>query len=353
MNQEYKEYLVNQILAGVIRIKVDGKRFYLEQPTRLQKCISYELYQDTLSDCRYDGFLTSKSAKSFLSSSNIFTSEDQDSLDKLNKDVEECQFQLYTSRLNSEKVRFVRKTLIKVRKLISESLQNKHCLDYVTLEGYASYIKNQYIVHCGLRNADGSRVFADEFSLEKDYKLLEKVISEMTRSVISEKQLREIARTNPWRSYWGAAKEDVFGAPSADMTDNQKALILLTRMYDNARENPECPDDDVFEDDDMFDGWMTFVTRKRKKEKKEQEVDKMLPPKQRNAQELFLVSNSKDVQTINDLNGMHARMTKKQRKKVIEQKGSARDSDFLDNKLKIQQQVNRDFISNVKGKYNG
>ena len=91
-------------------------------------------------------------------------------------------------------------------------------------------------------------------------------------------------------------------------------------------------------------------TERIKKEKKEQEIDKMLPEKQRNAHELFIVTKQNDVQAVNDMNGIQARVTKKQRQKVIEQKGSARDSDFLDNKLKIQQQANRDFISHVKGK---
>lgn len=350
MNQDYKEYLVNQILAGIIRIKVNGKRFYLEQPTRMQKCISYELYQDTLSECRYDGFLTKKSAKSFLRSSNIFTAEDQENLTKWYDDIEECQFQLYTSRLNADKIKFVRKTLVRIRKLISEALQNKHCLDYVTLEGYAEYIRSQYLIHCGLRNEDGTHVFSDKFCSEKNYSLIEKVISQTTSSMITETQLREIARTNPWRSYWGASKDDVFGIPAGDMTDNQKALILLTKMYDNARENPESPDDDVFEDDDMFDGWMAFISRKRKKEKKEQEIEKMLPPKQRNARELFIVTQEKDIQAVNDMNGMQSKMIKKQRKKVMEMRGSAKDSDFLDNRLQIQRQHNQDFINTVKGK---
>tara|TARA_Y100000401_G_C8311609_1_gene220048 strand:+ start:101 stop:1153 length:1053 start_codon:yes stop_codon:yes gene_type:complete len=350
MNQEYKEYLVNQILAGITRISVDGKKFFIKAPTKLQKCVAYEVYQQAVSDCRYEGFLTKKAAKNFLNSAGTFTLEDAEDLEKWHKDIEECQFQLYTSRLNAQKCKFLRKTLVKLRKGISNLTGYKHSLDYVTIEGYADYVKTQYIIHCCLHNEDGSRVFTDNFSSEKDYKLIEKTMLELSKTSIGEKDLREIARTNPWRGYWTASKEQTFGVPSSDMTETQRALVLLTKMYDNAHENPEAPDEDVFEDDDLFDGWMLFVNRKRKKEKKEQEIDKMLPEKQRNAHELFIVTKQNDVQAVNDMNGIQARVTKKQRQKVIEQKGSARDSDFLDNKLKIQQQANRDFISHVKGK---
>lgn len=350
MNQEYKEYLVNQILAGITRIRIDGKRFFIKAPTKLQKCVAYEVYQQAVSDCRYEGFLTKKAAKNFLNSAGTFTFKDAEDLKNWQKDIEESQLQLYTSRLNVERSKFLRKTLVKLRKGISNLVGYKHSLDYVTIEGYADYVKTQYTIHCCLMNEDDTPVFTDSFSSEKNYKLIEKAMLELASSALGENALREIARTNPWRGYWTASKEQVFGLPSSDMTETQRALILLTRMYDNAHENPDAPDEDVFEDDDLFDGWMLFVNRKRKKDKKEQEIEKMLPEKQRNAHELFVVSKQKDVQAINDLNGIQARVTKKQRQKVIEQKGSARDSDFLDNKLKIQQQVNRDFINHVKGK---
>tara|TARA_A100001201_G_C4063335_1_gene193411 strand:+ start:72 stop:1124 length:1053 start_codon:yes stop_codon:yes gene_type:complete len=350
MNQEYKEYLVNQILAGITRINISGKKFFLKAPTKMQKCIAYEVHQSVVSDCRYEGFLTKKTAKSFLNSAGIFTFKDAEDLSNWQKDVEECQLELYRSRLNADKSKFLRKTLVKLRKGISNLNGYKHSLDYVTIEGYADYVKTQYMIHCCLMTDDGNNVFTDDFSSEKDYKLIEKAMLELASASLDESKLREIARTNPWRGYWTSSKEQAFGVPSSEMTESQRALILLTKMYDNAHENPEAPDDDVFEDDDLFDGWMLFINRKRKKEKKEQEIDKMLPEKQRNARELFIVAKQDDVQAINDMNGMQSKMIKKQRKKVMERKGSAKDSDFLDNRLKIQQQQNQDFINTVKGK---
>jgi hypothetical protein len=351
MKQEYKEYLVNQILAGVTRISIRGKKYFLQSPTKLEKCFAYEMYESALSDCRYEGFLTRKAAKSFLSSAAIFTREDNSSLDAWHKDIEEAQMQLYLSRLNSEKTKFLRKTLRKLRAMTKKAIEAKYCLDYSTDEGYALYIKTQFVIHAGLRHNNGTKVFTDTFSSEKDYKLIEIAMGEISKATLDERTLREIARTNPWRSYWSSSKEGVFGIPACDMSDTQRALILLTKMYDNAHENPEAPNEDVFEDDDLFDGWMTHVTRTRKKDQKQSEIDKMLSPKQRNAKELFVVTpDEKGAKEIDDLNDIQSKAVKRQRSKTIERLGTAIDAQFLDIKLERQKASNEGFKSHGKGK---
>jgi hypothetical protein len=93
-------------------------------------------------------------------------------------------------------------------------------------------------------NDEGKKVFEKNFYEEQNYSLLEKAIVGFTECKVSEKKLREIARTNPWRSYWGASKEDVFGLAAADMTGNQRTLLMYSRMYDNANEHPDSPDDE-------------------------------------------------------------------------------------------------------------
>ena len=67
-------------------------------------------------------------------------------------------------------------------------------------------------------------------------------------------------------------KEEMFGIPSCDLSDDQKSVILYSRMYDSAYESPDRPTDEVIEDNDMFDGWMAKGRREADKERKSSAV---------------------------------------------------------------------------------
>ena len=69
---------------------------------------------------------------------------------------------------------------------------------------------------------------------------------------------------------------------------------MYSKLYDGAYEHPECPEDSVIQDDDMFDGWMIFQRRKREKSKTAKQVDSVIGAKQREAEELFIPSPNQD-----------------------------------------------------------
>ena len=102
-------------------------------------------------------------------------------------------------------------------------------------------------------------------------------------------------------------------------TDEQKTLVVLTKMYDSAYQHPECPPDSVFEDDDMFDGWMILQRRENEKTKNKNRTEKLLDGKKLNkAGEIFLVANSKEeAQNIYSLNDNNSRHIIKERENII------------------------------------
>ena len=100
----------------------------------------------------------------------------------------------------------------------------------------------------------------------------------------------------------------------------------------------ECPSDDVFEDDDMFDGLMIDQRRTREKEHKQKELDYMqnIPDK---AQEVFVFApNREDADKIYDLNDTAGRMKIKQRTEMIEKLGSVEAKDLPDTKMELRNQ---------------
>jgi hypothetical protein len=94
---------------------------------------------------------------------------------------------------------------------------------------------------------------------------------------------------------------------------------MFTKMYDNAREHSECPTDNIFEDDDLFDGWMILQRRENEKQKNKNRASKLLEGKNlKNANEVFLVAGSQDeAQNIYDLNDPVSRNIIKERNNIV------------------------------------
>jgi hypothetical protein len=79
------------------------------------------------------------------------------------------------------------------------------------------------------------------------------------------------------------------------------------------------PPDSVFEDDDMFDGWMIKQRRENEKNKNKNRTEKMLEGRKLDkAGEVFIMANSQEeVEQIYSLNDNNARHIIKERNKVI------------------------------------
>jgi len=114
-------------------------------------------------------------------------------------------------------------------------------------------------------------------------------------------------------------------------------------MYENSRESPDCPPDEVFEDDDVFDGWMISERRKMEEEKKKRRTEKSLPGKLDKAQEVFLMAGSKEeAENIYDLNDHENRQIIKERNQFIQYSNKKGDKEIAVTKLP---DIQRDIIT--------
>ena len=174
----------------------------------------------------------------------------------------------------------------------------------------------------------------------------------MDQESIPVEEMREIARTEPWRSSWSMGKEKVFGISVKDFNDDQKTIVSLSKMYDNAYESMECPPDDVFADDDMFDGWMIYQRRQREKERKQQDLDRVAGKNAGNAGEVFIVAESEqDVDRIQSLNDAGTRRQLQQKFNYIKsQDGTVKEKDLPDVKMDLRRQAAEQFKNSMRGK---
>jgi hypothetical protein len=347
MDLAQREGILYRIFSGTTRLLIDGKRYIFKNPTAEDKYTAQEMYQQEIKRNRYENWHTKKTVLNFLQEQDIFTQEDEDRLKKMEDDIEELKFQLFTSMLNVEKSKFIRLTLSRTRTIMSNLISAKGCLDHTTKEGYASLVKTQYLTSRSLFDEDSERLPNSACAPE----LIEKAMLEVSRSSVSQAELRELARSEPWRAYWGSSgKQGVFSGIPIDYTEDQRSLILYSKMYDGAYEHPECPDDDVINDDDLFDGWMIHQRRQREGDKKKKSIEASINEKQRNAEELYVVApDTKEANKINELNSPSAKNKRRRRDINLRKKGTMREAELPDKKQEIIMQANRQFADKFKG----
>jgi len=349
MDLPSKEFLLNRIFSGMTKIIINDVSYVAKHPTRLDRYRAQDLYRECIYKNRYENWYNKKTILKVLDENDIFLLEDEEKLKKLDKDEESLKVQLFESTLNLEKQDFIRKTLDRVRGVKRRLLTEKHCLDYLTVEGFGSLIKNQYIISKTLFYEDGDEVFTKSYLSEDDKSLIEAILFELGRLSLSSVQMRELARGEPWRGYWGVSKENVFGKAIVDLNDEQRNLILYSKMYDGAFEHPECPSDEIINDDDMFDGWMIYQRKQREANKSKKDVSSLIGEKQRNAEEIYLMAPTEaTAERIDNMNTREAQLKRRLRDNKIKRAGLVSEANLPDKRQQIRMQANREWASQTR-----
>jgi len=218
--------------------------------------------------------------------------------------------------LRPAKIKKIKKKIKITKDILNKIHFSKQNFFSNTLEGYASSIKNEYIV-CNTLYKDDELVFGYSNNY-KSYTLFNSLVQHIDGMIITTESFKKLARSDVWRTYWNACKHNtLFDKASINLTDEQRALINISRMYDNIYEHPECPDDPVIEDDDALDGWMILQKRKNEKAKKQSQFDNN-NPKLKNAGEIFMMAQEpEDISAISQMNNIESAAAAKEKLSYI------------------------------------
>jgi hypothetical protein len=347
MDEARKNFVYNQIISGIKFITIKGIRYTLNPPSRETRVLAEHVYQDVINSLRFDDLMTDEQCERTLMSLSLWSPNDNTSLEKLEKLLEDQKVRLFKKAFNVKDRVNTKKQIAGTKKAINRSLGRKHFLDSITLRFHALMVKNKFLMAMGLKGPDGNHIYDEKSFWNSDSTVLEKAFESLERSIITIEEYRSLARNDPWRSVWGASKEQqVFGTAGVDWTEEQRNLVSFSRMYDGAYQSPDCPDDSVFEDDDMFDGWLIDQRRTREKEQSQNRAEKAGNWKD-SAQEVFITAPTReDADSVYELNDLTARMTIQERQQALERGGILEDKDLPDvqRTLMVQakeQQLNR------------
>lgn len=302
MTSEQKNNIVFRMLAGYVRCG----QYRILYPSTEILYEATEVYKRVMDQYKYANFFTKKSILPVLYRHKIWTPDGEANLKGLSKSIEELKVKLFRTIGRKKDQDRIRKQL-NATKIVQEKLfVNRHLLDYMTVEGLAYMASQRFVYVNTICDTEGKRLWPH--AAQCDFFLLNHIMVIHRETALSVDQYREIARSEPWRSYWNARGIDIFGEGVLD--DERKAVVLFSKMYDNAYEHPDCPKEDVVEDDDLFDGWLIFERRKREAEKEEDKRgQKTKPGSHRGADhnEFFeMVSTQGDADDVFGLNDRNA-----------------------------------------------
>jgi hypothetical protein len=359
MTYQEKELIISRIAAACYPCKVMGNNgqtvhLLLKSPTRFHRYMAQQIYENELRDFELHSSFTDDELLGFLVDRSIWDEDKQAKLDDLQKNIEQFKvgmYQAYT-QFKSATLEMGRKGLVQTKQEIAGLLELRNSYNQVSASGAAGMAKARYLIAYSLYYLDGRAFHKDGDFWQLTDKLLEEVVGETIKYKLTEEQVREIARSEPWRSTWTCRKSEgsLFGVPAIDLTEEQRILTVWSSIYDSIYEHPECPPDFVVNDDDILDGWMIVQKRKRESGANEGSDELIQNEKIRNSEEIFLVAETpEDVKRIESLNSDHAKILKRKREQHLRSKGVVHEAEMPDSKLEIQAQLTRMYVDSMKG----
>lgn len=291
-----------RILLGYYYIYVDDIKYKILYPSLDIKYEAELLYDKILEDNKYEKiYLTDDEIKIYLKVNKIWSPSDDTQLKDCEKFLEDCKVNLYLEFNKSDNKKQHQKNIIKATKDLETLLLRKNSFNYLTIHDHATSLKNEFILmHCIY--LDDKLVFHYNNYDTLEYNKLQSFVKEILDQTIKPNELRLIAKSDLWKSY---AVSKNLETNILHMNDDMRHLINLHHMYDNIRQHPECPSQDIIDDDDALDGWFIHQNRKSEKEKKKNNILNKFGKNIKNSGEVFLMANNqeevKDIYDLNDL----------------------------------------------------
>lgn len=199
-------------------------------------------------------FITLEESYNILKKDNKWSDTKDLELIQLQRDIATLEEKLPTLRFKKIEQRHISKSIEKAQKRIQALESEKNQLSHLTLEHFALQEKRKFII----RNI--TKFLMHE---PKNWQNNERILSHLAvyyfqDNIVSMKDLRELARTDPWRLYWTVSKDSnlqLFPHSSVEMSDWQYLLVFWSKVYDLAFAHSNPPTENVINDDNLFDAW--------------------------------------------------------------------------------------------------
>lgn len=336
------ENLLYRIINGYYTISIDSNIYKIVCPNISIKQQAQNIYLQIIDEYKYDteSWISDQQIQHLLSVYNVWNKDLENKLDSLTKDLEKVKIELYKNFSNSDVKSHIKELIKTINSNINDLYNKKHYFDYLTLEYYAQNIKNQYLITNMVYDTLDRKVFSEDNFENTDYLFLEKMLYEIHKYSLDSITIKQIVRTDLWKSFWNVSKEKIFPGTVKDWTDEQRSLINFSKVLDSIREHMEAPSEDIISDDDALDGWILYQNHKSETERKKKQISDKFGLDKKQAGEVFLLTNnSTERQEIYALNDTQTNRDIKEMIDITKTKGKVNWTDLPHVQREIKQQL--------------
>lgn len=333
-----------RLLSGRQIINIGHETFYIRSATLEEKLAANEYYQYILEESKFEGILYKDDLMQEYIRKGLLDADYEKKLKDFRTTIENIKIELYQNNHKSKACTDLRAKLNKVRDAQSLYAGRIAKLGSFSLEALAmSHQAKMLFINTCVRS-DGSPVFTEEL----DHYLYNKVSYAISKTTLSDQDLRAFSRYSSWRTLWNNHKYDAFENKLYELNEEQKSVGFFSQFYDYVYEHPERPADSIIEDDDMVDGWQLLRAAESREEAQRDRVEEIVKNKDPKWQETFLpAANQEEANEIYKLNSPDAKRIVKSRQQLIQQKGTVREKDFYD----VKEKMNRRGTEQFKNKF--
>lgn len=364
MSPEEIEDRINKISWGANYVSIqngyDEEQFVIFKPPTLKQkafiCfISKKAYTEAISH----GVLTKFELKRYFNERQLWGKDNEDLIDRVRDSIRQLINSQGETKENSRQYKRNQRVIHSKEETLMSLQRDKREIFSVSAEVYSEEMKTLALIFSISYDENENKLWNtwEEFLKEVDDNLIMDIIKQLSKnnSIISTKQIREVARSAQWRFRWNAGKNigDLFGKPVIHLDSNQQNLVYWSQVYDSVYESYEPPTDDIVEDDDKLDKWFEDQARKRKVKKITEGKGSSkinLSSKMQGHGEIFIMANpdinpispyrkhqqnTPTAKEIEELNNFNIRKFKKKEQAHIKNKGLINEKDLRgrDNKV--------------------
>lgn len=302
----------------------------IKYPSSLIKQKSFIYYDEIIEEIKYDGFLWRDDMKQTMFNRGFVDRNIENNIKQLEVTLDNKKLEAYNIRYDSKTVNFIKKQIETIKSNINNLYGQLYAYDFCTMEGYAEYCRQMFLLlHTSYQNRK---------QIKPDGVLVDILYRHLLNNQLTQEDIRQISKAAEWRTIWNACRGKPFKQAAAEFSEEQRSLVLFTKMYDNAYKHPDCPDDTVLNDDILFDGWQIWVRKKAEKERQEKSLDAQFG----DADVVSLPAKNKEqARQIHSMNSPTNLHTMKMRAEAIKQKGKLSYTELPDVQLEMQMEANK------------
>lgn len=277
-------------------------------------------------------YITQKQAIQILIDDGKWSDQKENEIIGLRKDIEKMHEKLPFLQFHKAQQRQISQLITSAEKRIRILEQEKNQLYHLTLEFFCNQTKRRFLIKKITK-------FITEFDFNENNTHILDILSVyyFEENSVLMKDIRELARTDPWRLYWTASKDSnisLFPHSSVEMSDWQYLLVLWSRIYDYAFASSSPPPDSVLQDDNQFDAWY-----KAQSSGKSIEVSNFGPSD--GMQEIFIPSDAEGAKEVFAMNTIEGKQRVETIHKIVSEKGQVDEVNLPDTQRNLKMALNR------------